>query len=166
VQVKRVCWREEVSMSNTEVGAVVLMIMGILTLGAVIGAAFLVRNGNRGISEAISDANRREAREARNTGTWFLGGQTDGDRILVRWDPAVRVYFVKIGQEGRPRASRWTAWPNIEQLAEFMTGKENAGFVPERDNPTTAIRARLDLPGWWEDWSSGGSGKGGLTRER
>lgn len=92
----------------------------------------------------------RMAREARDTGAWELsGGLTE-----VRWDGVAQTYFVR-SVDARTGPGKWTAWQNIDGLARFLEGLEGDGWAYRLDGPTGMIRARLDLPGWWEDWSGG-----------
>lgn len=80
-----------------------------------------------------------ERLEQRNTGRWT---GPDGDVYTVRWDPMLRRYFLN-GE----------VCTDDEQLAELLERLELIdSWRPGRDNATVAIRARLDLPGWADDY--------------
>lgn len=78
---------------------------------------------------------------ASDTGTWrlFIEGEAP-ERFTVRWDAWGRQYVVK-GPD-----LEFNTWVDSLTLAGIIEGQERAGWVPNDDEATRAIRARLDLP--------------------
>jgi hypothetical protein len=86
--------------------------------------------------EAKRRASERAAHlDERNTGRWR---SPEGRVCVVRWDPVGRVYFV----DGEP-------WTDREVLMRYLEMIEGWGWAADDGPSTRAIRARLDMPGWW-----------------
>lgn len=86
---------------------------------------------------------QREEVRASNTGTWRLYVEGEApDRFTITWDAWGRQYR----SEGRTEAGAPNAtWVDSLTLASYVEGLERAGWVPNDDEATRAIRGRLDL---------------------
>lgn len=85
---------------------------------------------------------RADEVRASDTGTWrlFVHGEAP-ERFTVRWDAWGRQYI----SEARTEDGFNATWVDSLTLAGIIEGQERAGWVPNDDEATRAIRARLDL---------------------
>jgi hypothetical protein len=129
----------------------------VLAIGAVLASAsvaVVLSAALRWLGDGDEVTVRRErVQDARNTGHWVKqGAEGAQDVITVRWDMGMRAYFVTT-----PGMYVESQWPDIEVLKRYLRWLESdaEGWTAARDNATTAIRMRLDLPGVWGEWKQG-----------
>lgn len=93
------------------------------------------------LSEAIS---AYAAEVASNTGVW----RDDlGEVVLtVRWDGVDGHYWVK--ERPIDQGAQGDPWMDSVSLARHIEAAETNGLVPDDNEATRAIRARLMVPGW------------------
>lgn len=86
----------------------------------------------------------------RNTGFWQ--GDALGQVLSVRYDPADGQFYVEgwLGDFSQIRPER--VWSDRATLVQVLSEMEATGELePQDDEGTRAVRARLDLPGPWNE---------------
>lgn len=102
------------------------------------------------IREARVAAFERELERRDQTGTWTGPENQPGMVLTVRWDPHLCVFLVKGWVSDNyqvPEEIRWWGdnWGTLRRMIEEA---EVDGLEPADDEPTRAIRARLNVKGW------------------
>lgn len=84
-------------------------------------------------------------RMAAHTGVWKHEG---AGTFTVRWDPDARRYFVQGWISEFYSIAHESEWPDLDVLAAMIETAEADGAVPEDDEATRSVRARLEVKGW------------------
>lgn len=131
-------------------GSVGCSMLAILLTGQVV-ARFGERQVVKGRLERAQEAEAERWRgRVRNTGTWH--GDALGQVLTVRYDPEDGTFHVEgwLGDHFQVRPER--VWSDRATLIQTLAELELTGELePQDDEGTRAVRARLDLPGPWNE---------------
>lgn len=126
--------------SQTLVGYLLGLAATVLLTGR---AGDLMRERRNGLCAIRIERFRQFERLARYTGTWT--GPVPEQIFRARWNEGTRFYEVKGWLNAGTNIPDWCVWPDIEVLAQHLTGLENSGWAYGDDEGTTRVRAMLDL---------------------
>jgi hypothetical protein len=84
-------------------------------------------------------------RQVDNTGVWKV---QEGGSFTVRFEPETGVYWLSGWIEPDHELTSEVAYASAAGVAAIVEAAEKDGMVPEDDEATRAIRARLQVPGW------------------
>jgi hypothetical protein len=84
-------------------------------------------------------------RQVDNTGVWKV---QEGGTFTVRFEPETGVYWLSGWIEPDHELTSEVAYASAAGVAAIVEAAEKDGMVPEDDEATRAIRARLQVPGW------------------
>jgi hypothetical protein len=95
---------------------------------------------------ALGRAQQAEVqRQADNTGVWKI---QEGGSFTVRFEPETGVYWLSGWIEPDHELTSEVAYASAAGVASIVEAAEADGMIPEDDEATRAIRARLQVPGW------------------
>lgn len=100
-----------------------------------------------GRADQARAAQARAAQEADNTGVWKAEG---AGSFTVRFDEARSSYWVCGWISEHYSVPFEIEWTDVPALVETIQQAEEEGMVPEDDQATRGIRARLNVKGWDE----------------
>jgi hypothetical protein len=131
-------------------GAIGCSALAVLLTGQVVGR-YGERQVIKGRQEKAAEAEAERWRgRMRNTGTWH--GGAIGQVLTVRYEPEGGQFYVEgwLGDHFQVRPER--VWSDRATLVHTLAEMEVTGELePQDDEGTRAVRARLDLPGPWNE---------------
>jgi hypothetical protein len=85
------------------------------------------------------------ARQAENTGVWKAA---EAGSFTVRFEPLTGVYWLSGWVEPDHELTSEVAYASAAGVCSIVEAAEAEGMIPEDDEATRAIRARLMVKGW------------------
>lgn len=117
-------------------------------LGSIVWASItksLMDSGVRLVLALGRAEQERAAKEAENTGVWKAA---EAGTFTVRFEPATGVYWLSGWIEPDHELTSEVAYASAAGVCSIVEAAEADGMVPEDDEATRAIRARLQVKGW------------------
>jgi hypothetical protein len=117
-------------------------------VGAIVWAYLgksLVDSGVRRVLVLGRQEQERAQRQADNTGVWRAA---EAGTFTVRFEPETGVYWLSGWIEPNHELTSEVAYASAAGVASIVEEAEREGMVPEDNEATRAIRARLQVQGW------------------
>lgn len=141
-------------------------VLGFVAFYMLMGRTFDLAARRRNVWREAAIAAAEHAQErADQTGTWTGPENQPGMVLTVRWDPHLCVFLVKGWISDNYQVADEMRWwgDNWATLRRMIEEAEVDGLEPMDDEPTRAIRARLNVKGW--DGPDGVQGGDWLNQE-
>jgi hypothetical protein len=117
-------------------------------LGAVVWVFIAKSLMDAGVRRVLALGREQQAqaeRDAANTGVWKAA---EAGTFTVRFDPLTGVYWLSGWIEPDHELTSEVAYATAAGVASIVEAAEADGMVPEDDEATRSIRARLQVKGW------------------